>query len=68
MQRALKGHDAPVTSVQVHPGVSMSEKHGEMSQLLLSSSLDWTVKLWLPDSKYDPLFTFESAQEYVYDA
>ena len=56
------------TSVHVHPGVAQSEKHGEMAELLISSSLDWTVRLWQPNSaRMDPLFTFESAQEYVYD-
>ena len=39
-----------------------------MNELLLSSSMDWTVKLWCPNAKLDPLVTFESAQEYVYDA
>ena len=68
MQRSLKNHDAPVTSVHVHPGVTQSEKHGEMSELLLSSSMDWTVKLWCPNTKLEPVLTFESAQEYVYDA
>ena len=61
VSRALKGHDAPVTSVHVHPGVAQSEKHGEMAELLISSSLDWTVKLWQPNSRTEPLFTFESA-------
>lgn len=41
----------------------------EMSELMLSSSLDWTVKLWYPknDDKHDPIHTFESSQEYIYD-
>ena len=63
----MRGHDAPITSVHVHPGVSQSEKHGEMAELLLSSSMDWTVKLWCTQ-KLDPVMTFESSQEYVYDA
>jgi dynein intermediate chain len=29
--------------------------------------MDWTVKLWSPKSVDDPLFTFENAQEYIYD-
>lgn len=53
----------------------MSESKGasgalaDMSELMLSASMDWTVKLWYPKSevKYDPIFTFESSQEYVYD-
>ena len=68
VQSKLDGHDAPVTGVDVHPGISQSEKHSEMSDMLLSSSMDWTVKLWMPKSRTSPVMTFESAQEYVYDA
>jgi len=38
-----------------------------MSELLLSSSFDWTVKLWQPNTKKAPLFSFQSSQEYIYD-
>mmetsp|Transcript_37121 Transcript_37121/g.48796 ORF Transcript_37121/g.48796 Transcript_37121/m.48796 type:complete len:133 (+) Transcript_37121:1536-1934(+) len=38
-----------------------------MADLLLSSSMDWTVKLWQPGTRSKPLMTFESGQEYVYD-
>ena len=68
VQSKLDGHDAPVTGVDVHPGISQSEKHSEMSDMLLSSSMDWTVKLWMPKPRTSPVMTFESAQEYVYDA
>ena len=30
--------------------------------------MDWTVKLWAPQYREKPIMTFESAQEYVYDA
>jgi len=56
-----------VTGLNVHPGLSQSEKYSEMSDLMLSSSMDWTVKLWHPKERTTPLFTFESSQEYVYD-
>ena len=46
----------------------MSERHSDMNELLLSSSMDWTVKIWSPNTQMHPLFTFESSQEYVYDA
>jgi dynein intermediate chain len=35
--------------------------------LLLSASYDWTVKLWNPKSRTDPLWSFESSEDYVYD-
>lgn len=59
------GHNAPVTSVHVHPGVSQNDRYAEMTELVLSASMDWTVILW--NSKKKPLFIFESSQEYVYD-
>ena len=69
------GHDAPVTKISLHPGKSMTETQGtsnmltDMSELMLSASMDWTVKLWYPknEEKRVPIYTFESSQEYVYD-
>ena len=68
VKNVFKDHDAPVTAVHVHPGQSQSEKHQDMADLLLSSSMDWTVKLWCPKTRNSPIMTFESSQEYVYDA
>ena len=51
----------------MHPGASQSEKNNDISDLLLSASMDWTVKLWYPKVKKEPILTFESSQEYVYD-
>lgn len=45
----------------MHPGSSQSEKNSDISDLLLSASMDWTVKLWYPKVKKEPLITFESA-------
>jgi hypothetical protein len=35
----------------------------DMSELMLSASMDWTVKLWYPKNEFkkDPIFTFESS-------
>lgn len=40
-----------------------------MSELMLSASRDWTVKLWYAKNgeKKTPIHTFESSQEYVQD-
>lgn len=72
--RAFADHMAPVTKISLHPGKSMVDSRGsdqlhDMSELLLSASMDWTVKLWFPKNKTknDPIHTFESSQEYVYD-
>jgi len=63
----LQGHRAAVTAINIHPGASQSESHAEMSDLILSSSMDWTIKLWNPKDRSTPLFSFEATQEYVYD-
>lgn len=34
---------------------------------MLSASLDWCIKLWHPKIRNDPILSFESSQEYVYD-
>ena len=69
------GHHAPITALSMHPGKSMNDSKGntgalgDMSELLLSASMDWTVSLWYPKNENlkTPIFTFESSQEYVYD-
>jgi dynein intermediate chain len=39
----------------------------ELGDLMLSSSYDWSIKLWYPKIRTDPLMTFEASQEYIYD-
>ncbi|XP_047738069.1 cytoplasmic dynein 1 intermediate chain isoform X2 [Hyalella azteca] len=64
---AYEGHQAPVTGVSAHstPGQI------DFSHLFLTSSFDWTVKLWsmkhwsLKETK--PLYSFENSSDYVYD-
>ncbi|XP_063227692.1 cytoplasmic dynein 1 intermediate chain isoform X5 [Bacillus rossius redtenbacheri] len=56
------GHQGPVT------GISTNTVQGgvDLSHLFLTSSFDWTVKLWsLKESK--PLYSFEDSGDYVYD-
>ena len=61
VEKALQGHNAPVTALSVHPGTSQNEKYPEMTDLLLSASMDWTVKLWSPKERTTPLLTFEAS-------
>lgn len=60
---AETGHFGPVTAVDFlkAPGA------GDFSHLFLSSSTDWTSKLWSFRDRKKPLLTFESASDYVYD-
>lgn len=56
------GHQGPVTGVNAH-----SVQGGiDFSHLFLTSSIDWTIKLWsLKESK--PLASFENNGDYVCD-
>jgi dynein intermediate chain, cytosolic len=75
--RKFTGHEAPITKIALHPGKSMSESKAnagiltDMSELMLSASMDWKIKLWYPQSTSSTdvpsIYTFESSQEFVYD-
>ncbi|KAI4503639.1 hypothetical protein M0802_001042 [Mischocyttarus mexicanus] len=58
----FEGHQGPVTGISTHAvqgGI-------DFSHLFLSSSIDWTIKLWsLKEMK--PLYSFEHNGDYVYD-
>ncbi|XP_071744406.1 cytoplasmic dynein 1 intermediate chain-like isoform X2 [Lepeophtheirus salmonis] len=59
---AFEGHQAPVTGINTHNGQGPID----FSHLFLTSSFDWTVKLWsLKENK--PLYSFEDNGDYVYD-
>jgi len=60
----LEAHSAPITAVRFHPIFKNSPR--DVSDVFLTSSYDWTVKLWTSKMSR-PLFTFESAEDYVYD-
>ncbi|KAI8324921.1 WD40-repeat-containing domain protein [Choanephora cucurbitarum] len=67
-----RGHHGMITGLNFHP------LHGpvDFSDLYLTSSVDWTVKLWraksisktsTQPSVITPLYSFEHADDYVYD-
>ncbi|XP_033224824.1 cytoplasmic dynein 1 intermediate chain isoform X8 [Belonocnema kinseyi] len=57
-----EGHQGPVTGIDAHAvqgGI-------DFSHLFLTSSIDWTIKLWsLKENK--PLYSFEHNGDYIYD-
>lgn len=59
---SFEGHAAPVTGLSTHNG----QGPVDFSHLFLTSSIDWTVKLWsLKENR--PLYSFEDNGDYVYD-
>ncbi|PPQ79668.1 hypothetical protein CVT25_003242 [Psilocybe cyanescens] len=67
-----KGHGGPVTALHFHPLVGPVD----FSDMFLTSSVDWTVKLWRAKSLtkpstapqiISPIYSFEEADDYVYD-
>jgi len=64
---SLPGHCAPVTSLSLHPTPVTWNKARDYSHIMLSCSMDWSIKLWNPKVGTLPLTTFESGQDYVFD-
>lgn len=68
VNESYDGHDAPVTGVDMHP-------HGDASQyglesatdLALTSSFDWSVKLWMVKQYQQPVLSLDIFEDYVYD-
>jgi dynein intermediate chain len=67
-----RAHAGPVTGLHFHPLVGPVD----LSDLFLSCSVDWTIKMWRakPAGKTGtgvqvvaPLYSFEEADDYVYD-
>ncbi|THH27383.1 hypothetical protein EUX98_g6803 [Antrodiella citrinella] len=67
-----KGHSGPVTGLHFHPLIGQVD----FSDLFLTCSVDWTVKLWRAKSlakpstaanNISPVYSFDEADDYVYD-
>uniref|UniRef100_A0A8C4N4M3 Dynein cytoplasmic 1 intermediate chain 2 n=1 Tax=Eptatretus burgeri TaxID=7764 RepID=A0A8C4N4M3_EPTBU len=56
------GHQGPVTGIHCHAAAGPID----FSHLFLTSSFDWTVKLWSTRNNR-PLYSFEDNSDYVYD-
>ncbi|XP_053531431.1 cytoplasmic dynein 1 intermediate chain 1 isoform X4 [Ictalurus punctatus] len=58
----FEGHQGPVTGISCHSAVGPVD----FSHLFVTTSFDWTVKLW--STKHNkPLYSFEDNADYVYD-
>lgn len=67
-----KGHSGPIMGLNFHPLMGPVD----FSDLLLTCSVDWTVKLWRAKSlakpstttqAITPIYSFDEADDYVYD-
>ncbi|XP_014663057.1 PREDICTED: cytoplasmic dynein 1 intermediate chain 2-like isoform X3 [Priapulus caudatus] len=58
----FEGHQSPVTGIDCH----LAQGQVDFSHLFVTSSFDWTVKLWSQKDNR-PLYSFEDNGDYVYD-
>ncbi|XP_012691871.1 dynein, cytoplasmic 1, intermediate chain 2a [Clupea harengus] len=58
----FEGHHGPITGIHSHN----SGGPVDFSHLFVTSSFDWTVKLWSTKNN-KPLYSFEDNSDYVYD-
>ncbi|XP_058297193.1 cytoplasmic dynein 1 intermediate chain 2 isoform X8 [Hylobates moloch] len=58
----FEGHQGPITGIHCHAAVGAVD----FSHLFVTSSFDWTVKLWTTKNN-KPLYSFEDNADYVYD-
>lgn len=63
---SLDAHDGFVTSVNTHP--MSADTDWKFSDLMLSTSMDWSAKLWNQQRSNLPLQSFEACEDCVYDA
>lgn len=61
--RKFDSHQGFITGVDFRPTI---DSQPMKSQLFLTSSIDWTVKLW-DTNLAQPIHTFESYSDYIYD-
>ena len=58
------GHEGPIYSIDLHPGDHNNTAN--FSHLFISSSADWTTRLWTKTQSDAPLATFDANEDYVY--
>jgi dynein intermediate chain len=58
-----EGHNGPITGLSIN---NPSSEYSALSGLVLSSSFDWSVKLWSPKHK-SYIRSFDNSDDYIYD-
>lgn len=62
----IEAHMGPITGVHWH-GATEGQPI-DFTDLLLTSSFDWTIKLWSPKAQSTPIHSFEVSEDVVCDA
>lgn len=67
--KSFAHHKATISSIRVHPTQSLQNAltTHQLSDLVLTSSLDWSVSLWNPRVSKYPLMTLHDFSDYVMD-
>lgn len=63
INECFEGHYGPVTGLSCH----QVQGQIDFSHIFLTSSFDWSVKLWNLKEPGKPLYSFEHNSDYVYD-
>ncbi len=61
---SFKAHEGPIYSVTPHPGDPFNTYN--FSQLFLSSSADWTTRLWSKGQVDNPLIVIDNNEDSIY--
>jgi len=65
--KRFQSHYAPITAISMHTAPPTWTRGHEYSHIMLTASMDWSVKMWNPKDDKGLLMSFESAQDYVLD-
>lgn len=69
VQEAYEAHSGAITSVRFHPVAAETGQRDYSSDMMLTTSVDWTIKLWRSKHTFSkPLHVFDNYEAYTYDA
>lgn len=68
IEKVLSHHNAPITAIATHSADSFSKviyDNENIKNLVITSSLDWSICLWLPSLLRRPLLTLSCFTSYI---
>eukprot|EP00929_Paragymnodinium_shiwhaense_P087068 TRINITY_DN47377_c0_g1_i1.p1 TRINITY_DN47377_c0_g1~~TRINITY_DN47377_c0_g1_i1.p1 ORF type:complete len:664 (+),score=149.82 TRINITY_DN47377_c0_g1_i1:162-2153(+) len=64
-----EGHEGPVTGLDMHPRAVAAQYGVEAAgDLAVSTSFDWSIKVWSVKQSQWPVLSLDNFEDYVYDA